>query len=422
MAFDWANVLVAPTGSTGLDTGSHTSVDEPPPWSDSDEAVETVTSSSTEVAVFSGFDLSNAGGEPEGYQLWARMRTTGSFLDALTVKQDTTTLWESDPIPVTNTSFRTFMIPLPIDGDVYNNLSVEWSCQNQGGNATMRWSWMRISKSPFTNGQKAVLPSALVGQEFVCYRASDLGVLGAVDGEAVLLLPDASGAGRHSVLMAGAASYETDIPESVLNSGGRFAGTLGFDPVTGTDILWSGNKIFHAQVYPSTNIDNGAVFSAANASDFIGTVVPDRKHLLSSSGGWVLMSGDGSAEAHLAGGTVPVNESIRVTEWVQVPGNEHMWENDDDSPVVDGSSGDNAFNTWSILDRETSDRPFLGRLQQLWFIDGTGITESSIDAARGEWVTGIPNGGNGGGDNGPVADSNRIGGFGAIRRRAFVRI
>lgn len=420
MAFDWASVLVPPTGSTGLDTGDHTAVDENPPWSDADEAVETITSSSTEVAIFSGFNLSNAPGENESYAIWARMRTTGSFLDTITLKQDTTTLWVSDPISVTNTAFRTFFIPIP-NGLIAerDNLSLEWSCQNQGSNATMRWSWMRMSKSPFTNAQKAVLPTSLSGQDFTCYRESDLAVLGAVDGEALILLPDASGNGRHAILRAGSATYQTDAPAGILPGTGRFVGTLGYDPAADAIIEWTGNKILHANVYPTSTATVQAILSAANSADFIGVINPPtagaQKHLMSyeDTDEWTMMSGDGSAGAHLHGGTVLTDVEQRVTEWIQVGGNEHMWIDDEVLPIIDGVSGENPLYAWSLLDRESDDRPFTGRLREMWIIEGTGVTEAEIDAARSEWVTGIPGGDP---DMGEGQDENRMGGTGAIRR------
>lgn len=398
MAFVWQNVLVAPTGSSGLDSGDHTSVDEDPPWSDSDLAVETVPSGTSETAIFSGFNLSNAGGENEGYQIWARMRTSSAtFNVTITVKQAGVALSTLPTFSVSNTASRTFVIEIPdadMAGEGNDDISLEFLLENTGGNSTFSFSWVRVSKSPFTTAQKAVLPSTLTGQDFVVHRASDLGVLGAVNGESVILWPDASGKGRHSLLRAGSATYQSSGPEGVAFTSGRLVGALGFDPTAGAEILWSGNKIYHAKVFPESVAVDGAVFSAPNVADFIGVVVPGHKHLLACDpDGWTLMSGDGSPESHLVGGLVTVDQSIRITEWVQTSaGNEHMWENDDASPTVDGSSGDNPFGYWSIGDRESDDRPYIGRVEEMWFIEATGITEASIDTARDEWVAGIGSG------------------------------
>lgn len=398
MAFNWANVIVPPTGSSGLDSGDHTAIDEDPPWA-TDECFTTVASSATEVAIFTGFDLSLAGGEKKGFHIWARMRVgdTAGFAVTITLKQDTTTLWTSDPWTITTTAYRTFVIPVPdasFVGSDIDNLSLEFSCENLGGVDNIRWAWLRISKSPFTTAQEAVLPSTLVGQDFVCYRAADIGVLGGADAESVLLLPDSSGKGRHAVLRAGTATYQTDAPVGIEFSSGRFVGALGFDTVADAITLWNGNKIFHAQVYPTNVSNDGAVFSAPNVADFIGVVIPGHKHLLACDpDGWTLMSGDGTSGAHFPGSVPIVNTSIRVTEWVQASGgNEHMWDNDDATPTVDASSGDNPFGYWSIGNRETDDRAYVGRIQELWFIEGTGITEAEIDTARDEWVAGLGGG------------------------------
>lgn len=399
MAFDWANVIVAPTGSTGLDSGDHTSVDEAPPWSDADTAQESVAGSASETAIFSGFDLSLAGGEKEGFHIWSRMSssTTTGFDVTIVLKQDTTTLWTSSTFTVAHTAYNTYVIPVPNSafvGSDIDNLSLEFTVDNLSGSTqSFRWSWLRISKSPFTTAQKATLPSTLAGQDFVCYRASDLAVLGAADAESVVLIPDSSGNGKHTILLVGtAATYETDAPAGILTSNTRYGGCLGFDPATEAPIRWTNNNIFHAKVYPTTLTTDHVIFSNAASGNFAGSGSVGDKNLMGVTGAndWVLMSGDGTGPAHLAGGSPVINTEFRLTEWIQISaGNEHMWENDDASPIIDGSSGDNPFSFWSLLNRETDNRPWIGRFMEVWFVEGTGITEGEIDTARDEWVAGI---------------------------------
>lgn len=396
MAFDWATVLVAPTGSSGLDSGDHTSVDETPPWNDSDTASETVTNGATETAIFNGFDLSVGPGEKKGFQIWARLRCTNAagFDVSIVLKQDTTTLWTGTTFTLTNTSFKTFVIPIADSvfvGSDIDNLSIEFTVTNLlGSNQSFHVSFLRISKSPFTTAEEASLPASLDGQDFVCYRSSDLAVLGAVDGESVILIPDASGKGRHAILVAGtAATYQTDAPEGIETSATRYVGSLGFDTATEAPIRWSDNKVFHGQVYPTSLTTDHVVFSIDN-QEFIGSSSAD-KHLMGVNAvvDWVMMSGDGSGPAHLIGGAPATDTEARLTEWVQISGgNEHMWLDDDASPFIDASSGDNPFGSWSLLNRESDNRPWIGRVRSVWFVEGTGISEADIDDARDEWVNG----------------------------------
>jgi hypothetical protein len=73
---------------------------------------------------------------------------------------------------------------------------------------------------------------------------------------------------------------------------------------------------------------------------------------------------------------------------VQDSGNEHLWFEDDASPDIDGVSGANNLLSVSVGNRESNDRPFQGRISELWIVDAAGLTETNIDDARDEWVNG----------------------------------
>lgn len=400
MAWDWAKTLVAPTGSSGLSSGNYTAVDEAPPWSDTDTTYIQLGSGASGTAIFNGFDLSLGPGDKKGFGIWVRSSNNAAegFLVTITLKQDTTTLWTSSQYLQANSSQITRFIRVPDSAFSGNpdidNLSVEFAVVNQrSGNQRLSFSWVAISKSPFTAAQEAELPSTLTGQEFVCYRASDLGVLGAADAESIVVLPDASGGGRHAILRVGTApTYQTDAPEGVEASACRFVGALGFDTATEAAEEWGNNKVFHFALYPTSGATK-AFFSISNASDFFAAS-SFAKHILGIeadvvNGGndWIMMSGDGSGGAHKQGGDVQVNTEYRVTEWVQIGGsNEKLWEDNDASPLVNAESGSNPFGMWSLFDRETDDRSFVGRMQEVWFIEATGITEGDIDTARDEWI------------------------------------
>lgn len=400
MAWNWANVVVAPTGASGLTSGTVADLDEPPPWDDTDFCHIQLSSLGTGTAIFNGFDLSNAGGEKKGFWITVRVATshTSGFTTVLTLKQDTTTLWTSASFGIIhpNMNFKTYQFKIPDSAFSGNpdidNLSIEFGLTNLRANTQqLQFSFLRLSKSPFTTAQQAVLPSTLSGQNAVVYRASDLGVLGATDAEAILILPDATGGGCHSYLRVGTATYETDAPAGILADTCRLAGSLGYDPATDAITTWA-DVIQHAKVYPTGVPADTVICAAAQITEFIDGAVPGNKHLLGAlvtTGQWVMMTGDGSAPAHLSGGSVATSVEQRITSWARASGNEMMWEEDDASPIVDGASGANPFYMWSLLDRESDDRPFFGRLMEWWAVEATGITEGDIDTARDEWVNGI---------------------------------
>ncbi|HKY47508.1 MAG TPA: hypothetical protein VJQ79_05930 [Acidimicrobiia bacterium] len=401
MAFDWAKVLVAPTASSGLTNGTFAAVDEPPPWSDADECYIQLGSLASGTFIFSGFNMSLGPGAKKGF--WIHWRcdsnSTEGFNVTITVKQGTTTLWTSSQFPVTQgIAKRTYQIRIPdsafASDPAIDNMSIEFASVNlRAANQRLRTSWCALSKSPFTVAQEAVLPPTLAGQDFTCFRASDLGLLGAVDAENLFLIPDASGNGRHLIMKTSGATYETDPPVGFQATTGRFLFSLGYDPAAGAITTWTGNKIFHFCLYPTSIATESAFFSTAATTDFIGVTIPGQKHILGllTSAEWVMMSGDGTGPAHIDGGSIATSVVQRITEWVQVGGgNEHMWEEDDASPIIDASSGDNPFYSAVLLDRESDDRPFSGRGIEAWFIEGTGVTEAEIDAARKEWVNGPP--------------------------------
>lgn len=394
-------IIVAPTGSSGLTSGTLADMTEGLPWSDATEATMAVASLDTGVATFTGIDLSQAGGEQKGFWVWCRCNVANAagFDVTLVVKDNTTTIWTATEFTLTNTTPRTFLIRVPdvdMAGEAINNLTLEFTAVNNlAGNNNIQWQFLRMSKSPFTTAEEASLPSTLVGQDFVAYLAEGLSTVGYQDNQPVTLWPDSSGEGRHAVVRVGSeGTLGTDGVAGLDVTSVRYVGALGYDPFTGAEIEWTDNKVFHAAVTP-TAISEEAIFSVADDIDFFGVTIPDDKHILgvqSDGGGgwdWVLMSGDGTGPAHKAGGTATADVLTRVTEWVRIGGaNEKMWEDDNVTEVVDAESGSNPFGSWSIGNRESDDRPYEGRIHEMWFVEATAITEGDIDTALDEWTNG----------------------------------
>lgn len=411
MAFTWQNIFAAPTGDSTWNLGTFANVDEWP-FSDADEirADQDFTES------LDGFDLSSAGGDYKGFKLWLRWRNeqaaqtyTGTIR---LLENGTTEIWSSGSVTLpSQTSFNMHIINIP-DGafsgsENLSNLSVEFSFTRDGGsNDRFHVSACRLSKSPFTAAEEATLPTSLAGQDFTCFRADDLADLGAVADEEVVVWPDASGNGRHLVQVESsgtAANLHTndgkyvDFPDG---SGTRLIWALGHD-VSGGSLVkkeFTGNHVHHARVYFDTGGAGGSetrtIYSQPNANDLADVDgAPGDKNILGldddgSGDQWVIMSGDGSVSAHLHGGAITLDTWYRATQWVQDAGNEHLWVGQDAATTIDAASGSNDLYGFSVGAREDFQavRNHEGRIAELWFVDGAGITETDIDNARSDPV------------------------------------
>jgi hypothetical protein len=401
VAFAWADTFVAANAVGGMSSGDHTAIDEWP-WT-SDVCFVQHGSGGSGTVTFT-FDMSAGPGDKKGFWVWFRSHVdngNGYSITETRLTDGTSTLWtDSSPgISVTETTFasstiRVFPIPdAAFSGDPdIDTLVLEFDVLNlNAGNNRFRFSGMRMSKSPFTAAQEADVPSSLSGADFSCYLASDLGVLGAADTEAVVVWPDSSGNGRHLIRKTGTGSlYETDTIDYVSfpNPASIFFGYWG-SRVTG-------NHIWHTQIYPEDTTTTQGVFSYN--SSFAGVVDPptdpNDKNILGiddegSGDKLLLMSGVGDAGSHKYGATtVTFDAWVRVTEWIQDSGNEHLWLNDDATPDVDAASGSNNMVSVTVGNRESEDRPFQGRMAEFWWIDGASFTETNVDDARDVWVNG----------------------------------
>lgn len=400
MAFAWADIFVPPIGDSGnFDSGSYLDLDEWP-FSIGDIAARQLAASGTDT-IGLDFDISSAPGDKKGFWVWVQwvsQQSGGYTITAVRLIDNNgpTTLWTDSSPGITvpqDTTARMHAIRIPdsamaSDPDL-DDLTVEFDIRNDhGGNNQLRFTGIRLSKSPFTTAQEAFLPSTLDGQDFSCYRASDLAVLGAVDTEAIVVWPDASGNGRHLLRTEGTfPSYNSDTVDyvSFSNSSGTRFNTYWGPAVTG-------NHIHHTLIYPTLTAVTQSPWSHAGGQ-FHGFATTQKSILGQDfTGGvnnWVMMSGDGSPGAHIRTTDITLNDWQRVTEWVQDAGNEHMWLDDDASPAIDAASGSNDMVSLSVGAREDSTLFFEGRIAEHWWIDGSGITEGDIDDARDEWVAGL---------------------------------
>lgn len=391
MAIPWADFFVPPTGSSGLNNGDHTAVDEWPPSTDECYAQHSSGASST---ITWTFDMSSSPGDKKGFNVWIRMRSNdaaGYTIDEIRLTDGTTTLWtDSAPGITVPTSERFHVIEIPDSAmstdPTISGLVLELDVTNlRTGNNRLFFETIRMMKSPFTAAQEAELPPTLDGQDFSAYRVEDLITLGGADTEAVVVWPDSSGRGRHLVRWVGSgATISTGTPDEV-----HFASATRF--VSGRQDAVTGNHIWHINVYHENYTATQSIWS--HAPEFIGTGVPGDKNLLGvdnigAGTQWVLMSGGGSGPEHLTGGSATSGTYERITEWIQDSGNEHLWEDDAASPTLDDASGSNNWLTVSLGDRESDDRPFLGGITDFWIIDGDTIVEADIDDARDYWVNG----------------------------------
>jgi len=396
---DWTTYFVPPAGMSSQNSGDETDVDEWP-FTRTDNAYIQTTGSATDNIEFTGFDLSAAPGDKKGFVLWfqAYVDNAGGYtIDEIRLVEGggPTTLWtnSSPGITITDTAGNEniWVVEIPdsaFSGDPdIDDLDIEFDVTNDHtGNNRLRISGIRLSKSPFTAAEEEALPSDLDGQDYSGWTVSGLETLGVAEDESIVVIPDVSGNGRHLLRWVGSCEYKSA-------DGGYidFATGTPCRFITSRETEVTGNHIWHLRAHwYDVTVTTGVI---AGAPEFIEYVVDGRKPVIGtdddgSGDEWVIMFGDGTGGAHLHGGT-PVDDTwFRLTVWVQDSGNEHLWENDDASPVIDAASGSNDWQMFSLGDRETDDRPFEGRFSELWVVDGAGITEGEIDDARDEWVNG----------------------------------
>lgn len=398
--------FVPPVSVTGWSSGAAGDIDEWP-RNAADNVSRSYTGSQTINSLEIGFaDLSPAPGDKKGFRLWIAWfvaNSNGVRIDAIRLLDGASVLHTiSTPAITVNETTGSqpnlYVVDFPdsaFSGDPdIDDLRVQFDTTNlHGSNNSLTVTAARLSKSPFTAAQEATLPASLDGQDFVCYRADDLVLLNAVDDDFILVWPDASGSGRHLVIQVGTtAVFKSDDGNYVdfpADSANRLISHLG--------VPWVDNTIVHTRALWYTGTEGGtrtpAVLAAADA-DFHDLTIATKFVLAvvdSTGDKWVIMSGDGSGGAHIPSTTAAtINDWIRLTYWTQVSGNEHLWENDDGSPVIDAASGTNTATAFSIGGREDDNaaRYLEGRISEFWMVDGTGISEADIDDARDEWVNG----------------------------------
>ncbi len=385
-----------------------TAIDEWP-FSQADALTSNTISASGSATLGLRFDLSNAPGAKKGFRFWfwPDAGSNDFTIDEIRVidgNGPTTLLTDSSPgLPTVLTDVGVFVYDIDdsawtgdpdldqiiIEVDVTNNLA---------STNTISYFGARLSKSPFTTSQEADLPSTLAGEDFMCFRASDLPIVGLSDGNQLVVWPDASGKGRHAVRWVGTdLTYEADTIDYVncpASHDTRFLWVFNHNsPI-------NDNVVTHIRHYPTTITSDHPIITAVASigggvqeiEGALGAGSPGEKlvHGYSSSD-YLLMWGDGSGPAHLLGGTPTIDTWARSTVWGQISGNEHLWEDDDASPVIDGASGANQLHAGSFFHHEATDRQFEGRIAEIWVIHARSstVTEADIDTARDEWVAGL---------------------------------
>ena len=214
MAFAWADTFVPPSAVTGMSSGDHTAIDEWP--FGFDDCYIQLGSLGTGTVTFT-FDMSAGPGDKKSFWVWFGSwcsNTDGYDITEIRLKDGTTTLW-TDSTPgitilegtlVNSSRIRAIQIPDSAwDTDpAINNLILEFDVANlHTANNLLRFSGMRMMKTPFTAAQEVDPPPTLQGQDYAANLASGLGLLGAENDEAVVVIPDMSGAGRHLVRQFG---------------------------------------------------------------------------------------------------------------------------------------------------------------------------------------------------------------------------
>jgi hypothetical protein len=397
VAYDWTTWFVAPDASAGWSVGGFGAVDEFPA-DDADFCRSNHSSLGTSNPTLD-FDLSAAPGENEGWRLYLRMRATNADGYEITpkislVSTPFTFIWTGAVITMTNTAFEWFIIDIT-DADMSGaqDYRLTVSAKNlRAGNNSLHVAWARLTKSPFTTAQKESLPSSLTGQAFHAYTVGGVALLGPDEGEDIEVIPDISGNGEH--LFAQTTNYCTYISnvqasgEAGLQahaSGSRYST---FKPISAR---WTGSFIYAARIQPDVlpSANDPPMFTAP--AHWGGTVLYKPAFGLSDNSGpvtYVLMFGGGDPADHKYGGTPVADEWHWAFAWQQEGGNDHAWVDDGATPLIDSSSGDNDFAGFTAFAREDNTRFWSGWMGAWWVVEGTGVTEADIDAARDEWVNG----------------------------------
>lgn len=409
MALAWEDFFAPPVLASGFSTSAITAIDEWP-FSSADGLSTNTISGSASHTIGLDFDLSSSPGAKKGFRLWIWFDASvaaGFSPDEIRLidgNGPTTLHTNSSPTwPTLDDEMGILTYDFPdsaFSGDPdLDDLTVEIDITNlSGGNNILTVYGARLSKSPFTTAQESPVPSTLAGLDYICYRADDLKTLGAVDDEEVVVWPDASGAGRHALRWVGSAEivYKDGTPNYVDCPSSH-----------DTRFLWkfleaatNENAVTHCYVYPTTITSDHPIITgirniSASAQEFEGVAgagSPGSKILHGySSSAYVIMVGAGDGPSHLTGGSPSINTWARSTLWLQISGNDHFWENDNTTPIIDGASGANQIHGGSLFHHESSDRQYEGRVGEIWLFiaPSASVDETDVTDANAEWVAGL---------------------------------
>lgn len=345
------------------------------------------------------FDLSAAPGAKKGFRLWFKAesnQSAGFSVDEIRLVEaggPTTLHTDASPdLPTIDDDMGILTYDFPDsafagDPDI-DQLRVEIDITNlHGGNNTLTMYAVRLSKSPFETSEEIDLPASIAGADYAYYSATALRGLGAPNGYTPDVIPDVSGRGRHAVRMTG-----TDV--TLVHDTIDY-----FDCPTGHDTRYGwkfdhneidDNSLLAMRSYPTNTASDHPVVTGT--FDFSGVALaPGSKLLLGySSDQYVIMAGDGSGGAHKTGGSPAEDTWAWSATWTQTSGNEHAWEDDNTTPVIDAASGSNTLHGGNLYHHEASDRQFEGRNAVVVIVSVPAATyvESDMTDALDEWVNG----------------------------------
>lgn len=112
-------------------------------------------------------------------------------------------------------------------------------------------------------------------------------------------------------------------------------------------------------------------------------------YISAAGGNYVVMSGDGSAGAHIYGGSPNTSSPFVFRYYVSNSGNEVVHING--SQVINDASGSNDLRGWRLGQRESDDRPCNAAIGGLWILDMDTYDQddlADVDAEVG-WAWGI---------------------------------
>ena len=403
MALDWASFFAPANLLGGYSTTDPTDTDDWPFVNGT--AVETNTiSNGASTTVTHRFDLSGAPGAKKGFRMWGRFfsaQAEGFSIDEIRLVDvnGPTTLFTDSAPPwdiIGSQAIQTYDFPdSAFSGNPnLNQLRIEFDITNlRTGNNVFGCAGIRFSKSPFEVAEEVEPPPSLAGADFAAFRAADVLAIGAVDNESMVVIPDSSGKGRHTLFFVGTVG-EITVEEDTIPY---------FNLPTAHDsrFIWkfaqnaiAENTLIVMRAYPTAINSDHPVVTGINAGVLQGVAgagSPGSKIVWGWSGSeYVLMSGDGSGPAHLVGGSPATNTWAWSGTWTQISGNEHAWEDDNTTPIIDGASGANTLHGGSLFHHESSNRQGEGRIAELWLISvpAASYDETDMTDAMSAFVNG----------------------------------